>query len=370
MDVSVVGGGIFGVTAALALRQRGADVTLIDPGSLPHPNASSTDISKAVRADYGDDAGYTAMMEQAFVGWRDWNERFERPLYHQTGMMFLSSVPLAPGSFEHDSYTLLRQRGHALERLDAAAITQRFPVWRSGHFVDGYFNPVAGWAESGAVVAALLQRAQRLGVVVRHERFEATREGSTVTVVACGAWTSKLLPELSDRLSSVAQSVLHFRPRDPALFRPPQLSPWAADIARRGWYGFCLNADGVVKVAHHGAGQVVDPDGERRVPDGVEAKFRTFLREAMPALAEAPCVQRRVCLYSDSFDGDFLIDHHPNRRNVIVASGGSGHAFKFAPLLGDIIADVVENKPNPWARRFRWRERAERRHERARFDER
>jgi len=366
-DIAVVGAGVFGVTAALALRERGADVTLIDPGPLPHPNASSTDISKAVRADYGNDVHYTAMMEEAFVGWRSWNERFERPLFHETGMMFLSSVPLEPGAFEHESYALLHKRGHALERLDARAIQQRFPAWQPDYFIDGYFNPVGGWVESGAVVATLLNQARLAGVVIRHELLE--KIDAPTTVVACGAWTPKVLPELADRLSPVAQSVLHFRPDDPALFQPPLLTPWTADIAQTGWYGFCLNADGVVKVAHHGAGWALDPDSERSVPNGTEAKFRAFLHKAMPRLAAAPLAHRHVCLYSDSFDGDFFIARHPERHGVVVASGGSGHAFKFAPLLGELIADVVENEPNRWAERFRWRQRGQSRRESARTDD-
>ena len=71
----------------------------------------------------------------------------------------------------------------------------------------------------------------------------------------------------------------------------------------------------------------------------------------------APIVGRRLCLYSDSWDGDFLIDHDPERRGLVVATGGSGHGFKFAPSLGPIIADVVERRENPWAERFRWRAR-------------
>src|SRR5690606_15207292 len=82
-------------------------------------------------------------------------------------------------------------------------------------------------------------------------------------VVAGGAWTPALLPELGDRLRAVAQPVLHFRPADPARFRPPHFVPWAADIAHSGWYGFPANAAGIVKVANHGPGQPVDPAAPR-----------------------------------------------------------------------------------------------------------
>jgi glycine/D-amino acid oxidase-like deaminating enzyme len=94
-DVVVVGGGIFGATAALALRARGAGVSIVDEGPLPHPDASSTDISKLVRADYGKDAFYTELMERALPRWREMNERLGAELFHETGLLVLSSGPMA-----------------------------------------------------------------------------------------------------------------------------------------------------------------------------------------------------------------------------------------------------------------------------------
>src|SRR2546428_11739419 len=85
----IVGGGIFGVTAALELRRRGQDVVLLDPGPLPHPLAASTDISKVVRLDYGPDEDYTACMERAIEAWRGWNAQWPTPLFHETGVVFL-----------------------------------------------------------------------------------------------------------------------------------------------------------------------------------------------------------------------------------------------------------------------------------------
>jgi glycine/D-amino acid oxidase-like deaminating enzyme len=184
-------------------------------------------------------------------------------------------------------------------------------------------------------------------------------------VVAAGAWTPQLLPELSDRLAAIGQPVFHLRPTDPSRFEPPHFLPWAADIAHTGWYGF-PTIDGVVKVAHHGRGRPVDPDGERHVDARDEERLRGFLESHLPELAGAPVVHRRLCLYCDTFDGDFLIDAHPNRPGVVVASGGSGHGFKFAPVLGRWAADAVEGRPVP--PRLRWRELGDRLTEAARSD--
>jgi glycine/D-amino acid oxidase-like deaminating enzyme len=159
-------------------------------------------------------------------------------------------------------------------------------------------------------------------------------------------------------LKVTGQPVFHFKPANPALFAPPDFVVFNADIARTGWYGFPLHPrEHVVKLAHHGVGQVLHPEqGERLVTDSDVERLRAFLSTTLPALSDAPLVYTRRCLYVDTPDGDFWIDRHPERAGLTVASGDSGHGFKFAPILGGLIADAVEGKPNRWLSRFRWRD--------------
>lgn len=373
-DVVIVGAGAFGVTAAIELRARGATVRLTDPGPLPHPAASSTDISKAVRIDYGADRFYTALAERAVGRWRECNRRWGEEVYRETGFLLMSREPLAPGSYEGDSWSLLRERGHRLERMDPDALRRRFPAWRADDYVDGYYNPVGGWAASARAVSRWIEEAREAGVVVREgpplarllergsrvtgvEFGDGTRASADHVLLATGAWTPTLLPELADSMSVVGQPVLLFRPAPSESLAPERFPVWGADISRTGWYGFPPDDDGVLKVANHGPGTPVHPAAPRTVDPASEATFRRFLRGTFPGLADAERVGSRLCLYCDTPDGDFWIDRHPRREGLIVAAGGSGHAFKFAPVLGEIIADVLERKPNPDAGRFAWRER-------------
>jgi glycine/D-amino acid oxidase-like deaminating enzyme len=370
----IVGAGVFGLTAALELRQRGWRVQLVDPQPAPRALAASTDISKVVRPDYGPDEIYVEMAEAAIAGWREWNARWKVELYHEDGFLLLSRDAMRPGGFEYESFSLLRRRGHALERLDPASRVGRFPAWTPASYPDGYLNPAAGWAESGRVVEHLAVDAQSTGVElldgIRFARLLergsrvvgiVTDDGremlADIVVLAAGAWTSALLPDLGRVMWSSGQPVIHVRVDDPARWRAPAFPVWAADIARTGWYGFPALADGTLKIGHHGPGRRVHPDEPRTVLSSDVARFRTFLAESLPALADAPIVASRLCLYSDTFDGNFWIDHHPDRPGLVVAAGDSGHAFKFAPVLGPLIADVVERRPNPWAVMFRCRER-------------
>ena len=365
MHVLVAGGGIFGVTAARALRARGFAVTLVEPGPLPHPLAESTDISKIVRMDYGSDEDYTVFGEQSLAGWRAWNARWPRPLFHETGVTFLSRAPMQPGGFEHDSHALLTRRGHRLERLDAAAIARRFPAYQPGAYVDGYFNPQGGWAESGAVVAQLAHEIEAAGVVVRAGHVtDVADDGALVdgelvradlVILCAGSWVPRILPELAPVLRAVGQPVFHLRPSDPALFEAARFPVFGADIARTGYYGFPVT-DGVVKIANHGTGlRLADADAARVVTAEQEAALRAMLASSFPALAGAPIVFRRLCVYCDTLDEHLWIARHPTRPNLAVATGGSGHAFKFAPVLGELIATLALGEPHPLAHKFRWR---------------
>ncbi len=365
MRVAVAGGGIFGATAALALARRGHQVTLVDAGTLPHPLAESTDISKVVRLDYGGDELYTALAERALDGWRAWNRASGAPLFHETGVTFLARRPLEPGGFEHDSFALLTSRGHRLERLDAAAIPRRFPAYRPGALVDGYFNPEGGWVEASRVVERVLAEARALGVEVR-ERCPARgvdRDGRLLvdggpldadqTLVAAGAWTPLLCPELAPALRPRGQAVFHLRPRDGGDFAADRFPVFGADIARTGFYGFPL-AGGVVKIGHHGPGVAVEMRSDQRALEPtVESELRALLADVLPGLAGAEIAYRRLCVYGDTRDEHFWIARDPERPRLTVAAGGSGHGFKFAPVLGDLIAGAVLGEPVP--DRFRWR---------------
>jgi glycine/D-amino acid oxidase-like deaminating enzyme len=371
-SVLVIGAGIFGLTAAVELQQRGYQVTVADPGPVPHPLAASNDVSRMVRMDYGADGLYSSLGADAIEGWHRWNAHWGRELYHEDGFLLMSSVPMAAGSFEQDSYDLLTSCGFPLEKLAPGDLAERYPNWNADHYIDGYFNPRAGWAEAGEITATLAIDAANAGVdvVAGFAAASLIQEGNKVVgvvatdgtelraewvVVAAGVWTPILLPELADRMWPVGQPIFYFKPEDTDAYRPPSFPPWGADIPRSGWYGFPANAEGVVKMANHGPGKRVHADAERVIGWQDEVHCRAFLARSLPSLAPLTFYGSKMCLYCDTWDGDFWIGRDPERQGLVVTTGGSGHAFKFAPALGGLTADALEGIENAYTERFAWR---------------
>ena len=164
------------------------------------------------------------------------------------------------------------------------------------------------------------------------------------------------MPDLATDLRRHYQPVWHLRPQRAELFRPEVFPVFMADITRTGYYGFPLHpVHAVVKMGHHGAPIEPLASGELRPSPEETDKLREFLAEALPALADATLVHSSLCPYCDTADEHFWIARHPDTEGLTVAAGGSGHAFKFAPLLGDIIADTVEGCDHPLRELFAWR---------------
>ncbi|MEN0047544.1 MAG: FAD-dependent oxidoreductase [Bacteroidota bacterium] len=373
-EILIIGGGVFGITAAIELAKRQYKVGLLNPDRIPHPQAASNDISKIVRMEYGSDQLYFEMARKSIEGWRKWNEVLGEELYHEVGFLMLGqhSLDSEYQPYEKASLKELKAHGLTVERLNSIDLKQRFPAINSIIYKEASFNAIGGYVESGKAIECLAHYARTLGVsihegqtaqklVVENNRIKAvqTKQGQTFAcdhaVIAAGAHSPYLLPELQKYMQPTGHPIFWLKPENPDLFSTPYLPVFTADIANTGWYGFPYHA-GVVKVANHSAGKILHPDkDEKAVSKDAIKKMRIFLKTSLSDLADAPLIYTRICLYTDTLDGNFWIDQHPEIEGLSVSTGGSGHAMKMAPVLGGIIADMVEGKPNIWGTRFRWR---------------
>ena len=363
-DYTILGAGVFGLTAAIELSQRGFSVEVLNHGPIPDPAAASADISKIVRMEYGSDSFYMDIVDRCIDSWHEWNRESPELLYYETGFLLLCSESMDDPiqAYEKASYDQLLRQGKSPDRINSFDIASNFPMFNSDMYVDGFYHSRAGWANASAVLKFLARRCEQFGVVIKtgvqivssiHDNdrlvelidHQDGRHAVNELVACCGSFTPGLFGHYSDKLIPTGHPVFHLKTEADISLQPPEFPVFAADISNTGWYGFPVHPQaGVVKVANHGKGiHQTPPHAEHK--DGPERResLDAFLSKGIPALLDAPCTYKRYCYYSDTPDGHFWIDRDDKLENLTVAAGGSGHGFKMAPALGRWIADAATN---------------------------
>jgi sarcosine oxidase len=174
----------------------------------------------------------------------------------------------------------------------------------------------------------------------------ATRHGeirARCAIVAAGPWLKSLLPQVPVPLRVTRQVLGWFEPADHArpLFAAERFPVFLLENANGVFYGFPADADGVKVAKHHHLDEAVDPDHyDRAVSAADEAVIRMALRAHLPD-ADGRLLAAKTCLYTMTPDGDFILDRLPECPQIIVAAPCSGHGFKFAPVIGEILADLA-----------------------------
>lgn len=237
--------------------------------------------------------------------------------------------------------------------------------------VHTYFGPNYG-----------MQRlSKRGGKITGIVTMDGNEHGGDLVIVACGGWTPSLVPEVERLVETTAGSVLAIQiPKDRQdlwdKYSPESFPVWGwnmnsypgKDIG--GIYGLPRTPEGLVKIAFRGAkwtnyARRSESSGRQisylqtdvdKVPEEAMRVLRTFCEENLPDLLELDLDSGRLCWYSDSVDNSFVIDYVPNTENLILANGGSGHGFKFLPVLGEHVVDVVERRDTAYTRLFKWRD--------------
>lgn len=353
-DVAIIGLGAMGSAAAFHLSRRGAKVIGFDRETPPHTLGSTHGRSRIIREAYFEHPLYVPLVQRAYELWDELERQSGRRLFVRTGGLMCGPEAgvLVKGS-------LRSARTHALphEVLDAPAIRRRFPALAPQDDWIGVLEPRAGLLLPEDCVAAHLELARALGAdLVTGETVEAFDTATagvrlqTVTreiharrlLITAGAWLPEFVPDLPVALEVERQMLHWFSPaRDPESCRgehcPLALWEWEPD---RLFATFPDIGDGVKCGIHH-EGERVTPATVRRTTSPAEdAEVRALLARVMPPAAGRQ-VESRVCLYTNTLDHHFLIDHLPGHPNVVIGSPCSGHGFKFASAIGEVLADLA-----------------------------
>ncbi|KAI9025014.1 FAD dependent oxidoreductase [Phycomyces nitens] len=401
--IIIVGGGCFGLSTAYALSlKKKYDIFVFDRLPIPATDAASTDINKIVRMDYSDETLYLQLMLEGLPIWRQWNkERAAEgldPVYNETGVLFFGSNGKF-SDYENKSIKHITEAGygHVIEHLPTPkSILDKYPQFKhavESGFDIAYLNKDGGWCNSAEAVKHLYSKCIKNGVhfVLGPEKgaFEKFHErpGSNgikevmgiITkdnqvhyadrvIMATGSWTPGLV-DMSSQCIATGQVVVQFKPSQSLIGTLKNQPVWCTDVSRTGYYGFPVNKGGIMKVARHASGYLsprphdnvsvprtqVTNSGDT-IPVGALKHMRNFLKGFLPQTDSLDVVYSRICWYSDSIDGGFVISPHPQYKNLIVASGDSGHAMKFIPILGYKICHIVEGIDSEYTRAWKWRD--------------
>jgi sarcosine oxidase len=352
----VVGAGAFGGWTALALARAGARVTLIDAWGPGHSRASSGGDSRVIRGIYGGDELYTEWVARSFPVWKATERAAGRDLYSRTGALWMMQ---GDDGYVRRALGLMKKNGLAVETLSVDDASRRYPQIEFEGIGSVFFEPEAGYLTARDACAVVRDLAVGSGTEwrVAHASPGPMRDqsmktlslsdGTTVRadafVFACGPWLGSLFPAVvGDAIVPSRQEVYYFgTPAGRPGYGEDELPVWV-DFGKRIFYGVPGNRWRGFKIADDTRGETVDPTTMERsaTPEKI-ALAREHLARRFPGLKHAPLVESRVCQYENSPDGDFIVDRHPEARNVWLVGGGSGHGFKLAPALGEHVASLV-----------------------------
>ncbi|SPO05019.1 related to fructosyl amino acid oxidase [Cephalotrichum gorgonifer] len=394
-------------------------ITHIKDGDMPSTDAASMDSSRIIRADYADPT-YTRLADEAQAFWRQQGdgELGGGGRYSESGMLVVGVEGTGGMKYVKESYRnvkeLAEEGGYGekiVEYGSSEAVTGFLGTGAKGSGDWGYLNKVSGWANAEKGMAWLLDQVKRTarvefvggtvdslvwdgekGEVTGARLADGTTLGAELVIVAAGAWTGALV-DLRGLCTATGQVLGYI---DITEEEQEKLKDMPVVLNLSSGLFIIPPRDRVLKAARHAYGYLnpvdipsskvlqkkvsldskeggelgtmrislprTSADSEPRLPLEAEVDLRRAIEQFIPisGLNDRPFSSRRICWYADTPTGDYIADYHPAWKGVFVATGGSGHGYKFLPVLGKKIVDCITGEGSETVReKWRWRDEGE-----------
>lgn len=354
-DIAVIGLGAMGSASIYAAAKRGQRVLGLERYEPGHLLSSSFGESRLIRLAYFEDPSYVPLVQEAYKCWRDLEAVTGENVLKITGAIEAGfpGAPLVAESWRSSTEHHLRS-----ERLTAREANARFPAFDLPDEWDVIFQPDAGALLPEKAIRLFIAGAKAHGAAVRlntrvisvepvGDRVKIVLEGGErievgSAVISAGAWIGDLLPDIAKDLCLTRQPQMWFRPQNPALVGADHMPAFLFQTRVELIYGLPdVCGTGVKAAFHHSGGPLSSAEQPRGVVSRAEIEhLQGMLRRYVPAAA-GTLVKSSVCIYTRSPDGHFLVGLHPNAPQLVIASPCSGHGFKFASVMGEILADLA-----------------------------
>jgi sarcosine oxidase len=355
-DTIIVGLGGMGSAAAWQLARRGQRVLGLERFDIPHAMGSSHGVTRIIRLPYYEDPAYVPLLRRAYQLWREAEAA--------TGLSLLVTTGSIDGGPEHGELfggALNSARLHDLphEVLTGAEVNTRFPGYRLPSRMRAVFQPEGGFIASERAIVAHAVAAQAEGAELRaRERVldwqaRAGGEGVVVTtdrgryeaarlILAAGAWMADLAPLLAGRAVPERQVLAWLQPRRPEWFAPDRFPVFNLEVEEGRYYGLPVyEVPGFKFGRYHHRGEHCAAEAMRREVDAEDERLLRQFGERYFPEGSGATMALRACMFTNTPDEHFIVDHHPEHPQVVLASPCSGHGYKFCSVMGEILADLA-----------------------------
>lgn len=361
-DVIVLGVGSMGSATCYYLSKQGVNVLGLEQFDIPHELGSHAGQSRMIRKAYFEHPDYVPLLERAYKNWKQLESITGTQVYFKTGLLYCAKPDHALMKGVHlsaDKYKI------KLDTLSTTEMNLKYPQLHIPADYEKLFEPDAGFVTPERAILLYTDQALQHGAVIKTKakvvQWKKTQDGIEVTttdntytakklVITAGPWTGKMIDGLSSSLTVTRQMLAWVIPKNNSLFGLGKFPCWSiADDTRPGiYYGFPVlpvgkfNGPIGFKLAHHYHGVVSDPDSINRIPTPEdETNLVNVLNKFFPGGYKATHVMK-TCMYTNTPDQNFILDFLPGyENNVAVAAGFSGHGFKFASVVGEIMSDLA-----------------------------
>jgi sarcosine oxidase len=358
-DTIVIGVGGMGSATAYHLAERGASVLGLERYDIPHAMGSSHGITRIIRRAYYEHPSYIPLVERAYELWDELAEQSGREIIRRTGS--IDGGPPGDPVFE-GSLQSCKEYDIPHEVLSGAEVAERFPGYQLPEEYEVLYQEDGGFVAAEQSVIAHTEAAQAAGAEI-HAREEVldwaaidgAGEGEGVRVetdkrtytadslvLAAGAWNYTLADALDGLAVPERQVLAWFQPETPERFEPENFPVWNLGAPEGRFYGLPIyDVPGFKLGRYHHFDEQVDPDDWDREPNAADERLlRDFTGKYFPEAA-GPTMGLATCLFTNSPDEHFIVDTLPEHPQVAVGAGFSGHGYKFASVIGEVLADLA-----------------------------
>jgi sarcosine oxidase len=359
-DVIVIGTGTMGAPACYYLAKRGCRVLGLEQFDITHEFGSHAGQSRIIRKAYFEHSDYVPLLQRAYANWKALENETGRQLYFKTGLLY-AGLP-------HHEIIKGVKKSASRFNIELETVTDAEKIFPEFTFPENFevlFEPEAGFVTPEQAIRLYAKQATKQGAAIHTNEkvLEWKKVGDGIEVITdkktyrcgkmvitAGAWAGKMIPGLADKIKVTRQFVAWMEPRNENDFAINNFPCWLiADDQQPGcYYGFPVLPEEKfgrphgLKLAHHYPASATDPDNvNRQMNDKDFLNLEYCLQKYLPGV-KGKMTDYKICLYANSPDEHFIIDKLPGfEEHVCIACGFSGHGFKFASVVGEILADII-----------------------------